>query len=264
MDWEVKQNGSVGARPLPLRSLEVPLTLVWKGSGSVEVESVEWWGNFPGYPGLDMPPTVVAVVPEQLDGGSPSSGAYVLLRSFIDARFIQQLEERRNGGGPVTMTLWITVHYRALSTYEFPNQSPSTGGKLRDPVLVRSLSHPLRKQVQFDIVLQRDQWLHLLTALQWDEFQVFEVAVRAMNRIEGFQKALGHLQAAQVAFRQGQWSVTVTEARRACEAATVEVQADAASDSPAAFEKLVMHILPAEADTPKREAMKHSMMRLGQ
>lgn len=264
MDWEVKLNGSVGARPLPVRSLEIPLGLVWKGQGSVEVQAVEWWGNFP-YPGLDMPPTVAAMGAEQLDAGSLASEARVLLRSFIDARFIDQLEQRRNGGGPLTMRLWITVHYRALSTYEFPNQSPPTpGAKPRQTIFVRNLSHPLRKQVQYDVVLQRDQWLDLLRALQWDEFEIFEIAVGAMNRIEGFQKALGHLRAAQTALRQGQWSMTVTEARRACEAAALEVHADAASEPRVAFEKLGMHVLPAEADEPKREALKYFMMGLGQ
>jgi len=33
MDWEVRLNGSVGARSLPVRSLEIPLSLVWKGQG---------------------------------------------------------------------------------------------------------------------------------------------------------------------------------------------------------------------------------------
>ncbi len=262
MDWEVKLNGSVGARPLPVRSLEIPLTLIWKGGGSVEIQAVEWWGNFQGYPGLDLPPTVAAVVPEQLDGGGPACEASVSLRCLIAARFIQQLEERRNGGGPVTLKLWITPHYRALYTYEFPSQSPAIGGRPREAILIRSLSHPLRKQVQFDVVLQRDQWLDLLRALQWDEFQVFEVAIRAMNRVEGFQKALGHLEAAQVAFRQGQWSATVTEARKACEAAALEVQADAATDPATAFEKLMTNVLPGEANKPKRKALSLLMMGL--
>jgi len=263
MEWEVKLNGSVGARPLPVRSLEIPLTLTWKGNGSVEVLALEWWGNFPNFPGLDTPPTLVVVAPEQLDGGTASSEVSVLLRTIIDGRFIQQLEDRRNGGGPVAIKLWLNIHYRALTVLEVP-RPPPPGGNARETLSLRSLSHPLRKQVQFEIVLQRDEWLALLANLHWDEFQVFEVAVRAMRKVEGFQKALGHLRQAQVAFRQGQWSATVVEARRAFEAAALEVHAGAATDPRAAFEKLMTHILPAESDKPKREAMKHFMLGLGQ
>lgn len=263
MDWEVKLNGSVGARPLPVRSLEIPLILRWNGNGSVEVQSLEWWSQFPNYPGLDTPPTLVAVAPQQLDGGTAAADADVLLRSIIGGPFIQQLEERRNGGGPVTMKLWLNIHHRMLTVLEFPGP-PRPGTNARETVSVRMLSHPLRKQIQFDIVLQRDEWLRILADLHWDEFEVFEVAVHRMRRIEGFQKALGHLRQAQVAFRQGQWSVTVVEARKACEAAALEVQADAAKEPRAAFEKLMTHILPADADKPKRDAMSLFMLGLGQ
>jgi hypothetical protein len=42
------------------------------------------------------------------------------------------------------------------------------------------------------------------------------------------------------------------------------VHADAAKDPRAAFEKLVMHILPSDADKPKREAMSLFMLGLAQ
>jgi hypothetical protein len=159
------------------------------------------------------------------------------------------------------MVLNLNLHFRKLEIHHFA-ADPST--RQQEPITVRVASHPLRQQVQVAIAIQRDQWLNLLTALQWDEFQVFEVAVRSMIRVEGFVKALGHLQAAQVAFRQGQWSVTVTEARKACEAAALEVQADAAADPGPAFEKLMTHVLPAAADKPKRKALNHFMMGLAQ
>jgi len=184
-----------------------------------------------------------------------------LIRYEIDARFIQELEERRSGGGPVKMLLNLNLHFRKLEIHQF---AADPGRRQQEPITIRSVSHPLRQQVQVTVSIQRDQWLNLLTALQWDEFRVFEVAVRSMNRVHGFQKALGHLQAAQVAFRQGQWSVTVTEARKACEAAGLEVQADAASDPRGAFEKLVTDVLPAEPDEAKRKALNHLMMGLAQ
>jgi len=259
MDWEVKLNGSVGARSLPIRSLEIPVTLVWKGQGDAEIQAVEWWGSF--YPGLDLPPAVVPVGPEWLTRPA-SDEATVLLRSSIDARFVQLLEERRNGGGPVTLDLCINVRYRLLYMHELPSHSARATDE--SPPFIRSFSHPLKKQVQTKIVIQRDQWLGILRALQWDEFQVFEVAVSAMSRLEGFVKALGHLDAAQIAFRQGQWSVTVTEVRRACEAAAREVHSDAAAEPTAAFEKLMEHVLPAEQDKPKRKALNHFMLGLAQ
>src|SRR5438874_643770 len=64
---------SVGARSLPVWSLELPLNLVWKGQGDAEIQAVEWWGSFSGYPGPDLPPTVVAVGPEWLT--RPACGA---------------------------------------------------------------------------------------------------------------------------------------------------------------------------------------------
>lgn len=265
MDWEVKLNGSVSARSLPVRSLEIPLTFVWKGNGSVEVQVLEWWSNIQlaNQPGLDTPPTLVAVAPQQLDGGTAAADGSVLLRSIIDGRCIQQIEERRSGGGPVTIKLWLNFHFRSLTVHDFPGPR-RPGTNVRKTISSRTFSHPLRQQVQFDIVLQRDEWLRLLADLQWDEFEVFEIAVRRMERIKGFQKALGHLRLAEVAFRQGQWSVTVVEARRACEAAALEVDSGAQKDLKSAIHKLMENILPADPDKPKRDAMNHFMLGLAQ
>src|SRR5216683_2737409 len=151
MDWEARVNGSVSARALPVRSLEIPLTLVWKGQGDAEIQAIEWWGSFVGYPGLDLPLIVQAVGPEWLTRPA-SNEAAILLRCLVDARFIQQLEERRNGGGPVTMELLINVRFRLLCIQPWPRESAGE----HSTAVVGSLSHPLRKQVQTRIVIQRD------------------------------------------------------------------------------------------------------------
>lgn len=56
----------------------------------------------------------------------------------------------------------------------------------------------------------------------------------------------------------------MTEARKACEAAALEVQADATADPGPAFEKLMTHVLPADADKSKRKALHHFMTGLAQ
>src|SRR5467141_256839 len=134
MDWETRINGSVGARAWPVRALEIPFNMIWRGMGDVEIVLVECFGHFPDYAGLDLPLVEVPVGLGWLSGGIPGSEVSVLIRYEIDARFIQELEERRNGAGPVKMMLNLNLHFRKLEIHRL---APHPGTRQQEAITVR-------------------------------------------------------------------------------------------------------------------------------
>jgi hypothetical protein len=116
------------------------------------------------------------------------------------------------------------------------------------------------EQVYATVNVDRDHWISILGAIGWDEFSIFEVPVLSLKRHEQLQKGLGILAEAQTAFRQGQWSTVVTDARRALEAAAGVAAPN--GDRKAKFEALLTQVLPQEMDKPKRETLEGLMLAL--
>ncbi|WP_157061392.1 hypothetical protein [Anaeromyxobacter dehalogenans] len=190
---------------------------------------------------------------------------YTRLMLPFSRALVQRIEDWRQGrGGPLRLEIRGDIVFRRLKKLALPagDKKAAPGGQMPwQPEQHLVVASPLeQEQVHLTVNVDRDHWISILRAIGWDEFSVFEVPVLGLKRHEQLQKGLAILTEAQNAFRQGQWSTVVTDARRALEAAAGAATAD--GDRRAKFEALLAQVLPLDTDEPKRDTLEGLMLAL--
>ncbi len=250
MSWTfVESQRSFHGAQLPSMTLRFQAEFEWNGPEEIEVASVRMNPTLPDLTGVAWPEIAVPFGGGQFGNRHPMTLNVALP---VERRFVEAVEAWRQGRGvPVRIQGYVNITYRKLREVSLPGP---------ERVVVRDFGRPEWAQVRFELSAQRDQWLDVLKQLGWNEFEVFEMGVRPLRRDERFKKAFAFLNEAQVALRQGQWSTTVTDCRKAVEAAASVSLPD--SDRRSQYEALVKQVLPNEHDGAKRETLAGLMVAL--
>jgi hypothetical protein len=258
MSWKFVKSTSFYGRYLPVRILGCQLELQWTGEAEIELALIKLNVQMPDLPGVSWPEIILP----QHGQLRPGDSTYPTITLPVERQLIQAIEDWRQGRSIfIRLKGYIGIHYREL----LPMRSESIidRSSTTKTIPVYQPPRPQMRQVELEVNVQRDQWLETLKSLGWNEFEVFEMAIRPMRTDGRFQKALQLLNAAQTALRQGQWSAVATDARRALEAAATVVSPDE-KDRKAKFEALIKEILPGEHDGAKRDMLAGLMLSLRQ
>jgi hypothetical protein len=257
LEWLVRETAAIAGRRFPSRSLLIQLGLRWQDEESIEVSSAELWVTIENLKLELLPWQVVPLRPEVVHQGREVS---LTVQVPIGGNGIRMIEESRVGETELRLKVSGRVHHRVVNEQTInsatPDRSPGYEG-----IRVRGLAGPLSQQFSQTIRLPRDEWHRVLKELAWDQFLIFEVPVLQLKRPEEFVRALELLAQAQDAHRNGAWDRTVTEARRAIEAAA-HVVSDADEDRKRAFLTLNRELFPNDRDKPKRDMLDHLMLGL--
>ncbi len=263
MSWDAEQSGSISGTLLPMMALQHSVTLHWKEDQEVEAHSLRYTASLPDIPGIIWPELSTHLGPATVRG---HGDLYTRLLLPFHRALVQRIEDWRQGRSlAVRMEIRCNVTFRRTKTFvvpDGPKKDVSPSGQIPWPK-ERHLLMPSaleQEQVYVTVNIDRDHWISILTAIGWDEFSVFEVPVLALKRHEQLQKGLAILGEAQTAFRQGQWSTVVTDARRALEAAAGVAAPN--GDRKAKFDALLAQVLPQDVDEPRRETLEGLMLAL--
>jgi hypothetical protein len=262
MGWTAAQNGLVSGTRLPIMALHQSMILHWKEDEEVEAHSVRYTATLPDIPGIMWPELSTDLGPTSV---RTRGEVYCGLLLPFNRPLLQQVEDWRQGRSiPVRIEIRGSVIFRRikkLTVPEGPRKDTPSGQAPWPQERQLLMPSPLeQEQVYLTVSIDRDRWLSILSTVGWDEFSVFEVPVLGLKRHERLHKALTILGEGQTAFRQGQWSTVVTDARRALEAAAGVAAAN--GDRKAKFEALLSQVLPDAVDTPKRETLAGLMFAL--
>jgi hypothetical protein len=262
MGWEAEQNGAISGSHLPMRALHQSVTLHWKEDQEVEAHTFKYTATLPDIPGIMWPELTTHLGPASV---REHGDVYTRLLLPFDRALAHRIEDWRQGrSAAVRIEIRGNVVFRRINKFAVPDgpkKEPSPGQVTWQPQRHLLMSSALEQdQVYTTVNIDRDHWISILAAIGWDEFSVFEVPVLSLKRHEQLQKGLALLAEAQSAFRQGQWSTVVTDARRALEAAAGIAAPN--GDRRAKFEALLAQVLPADRDEPKRDTLGGLMLAL--
>ncbi|WP_242344659.1 DUF4145 domain-containing protein [Anaeromyxobacter terrae] len=251
MGWGVVTEGRFSARLLPFMELRRTVELQWKGDNDIDLLAVQYSAscNSEGLAAGNWSDALSPIHPQTVNGHGL---VRVELCFPVSAAFIRRVEDWRQGRTvEIRLDVWLRPVWRPIRT---TTVSVNVGGTATPQVL--SLHAKTETDsCHFGLTIGRDEWVALLPLLGFDAVETFEVAVTSMKRHERFQKALQVLGEAQAAFRQGQWSTVVTDARRALEAAA----ATTGEDGKKRFDALVDWLLPGEENEAKRRVLSDLM-----
>lgn len=254
MGWDVDTEGRFSARFLPFMELRRSVELRWKGDNDIDLLAVQYSAscNNDGLAAGNWSDALSPVHPRTVEGHGQ---VRVELCFPVSAAFIRRVEDWRQGRAfEIRLDVWLRPVWRPIRT---TTVSVNVGGAATPQVL--SLHAKTETEsCHFGLSIGRDEWVALLPLLGFDGVETFEVAVTSMKRHERFQRALQHLGEAQTAFRQGQWSTVVVDARKALEAAA----ATAGEDDESRFPALVDELLPGAENTSKRKVLSGMMLAL--
>jgi hypothetical protein len=253
MGWQFVESQQVPTgHPFPSPTLRFQAEFRWDGATNIEISSARLTASLPDILGTAWAEMPLPIGQPEVQ---PHRSTYVNIALPIDRRFIELVENWRCGRSvPVRLEGRADFTYREIETFELQAPRNEQGRERR---MFRALGFSAVAQARFTISIQRDQWLTILKALGWNEFLVFEMSVRPLNRYEGFKKGFELLDHAQTALRQGQWAMAATESRKALEAAAAAVTPE--GDQRKRFDALLNELLPDEHDEAKR-AMLGSLM----
>lgn len=262
MSWDAEQSGSMCGTHVPMMALQQSITLHWKEDDEVEAHSFRYTASIADIPGMVWPELSIHLGPVNVRS---HGDVYTRLMLPFHRTLVQRIEDWRQGrSGAVRIEIRGNVIFKRIKKLVVPDGSKKEVPANQVPWQPERhlvLASPLeQEQVYLTVNIDRDHWISILAAIGWDEFSVFEVPVLSLKRHEQLQKGLGILAEAQNAFRQGQWSTVVTDARRALEAAAG--MATPNGDRKAKFEALLAQVLPADTDEPKRDTLKGLMLAL--
>jgi hypothetical protein len=244
MGWDVDTEGRFSARLLPFMELRRGVELGWKGDDDIDLLAVQYIAscNNDGLAAGNWSDALAPVYPQTVPG---HGRVRVELCFPVSAAFIRRVEDWRQGRTvEIRLEVWLRPVWRPIRTMTVPVNG---GGAAGQQVLSLHATSEM-ESCHFGLSIGRDEWVALLPQLGFDAVETFEVAVTSMKRHERFQKALQLLGEAQAAFRLGQWSTVVTDARRALEAAA----ATTGEDGKKRFDALVDWLLPGEENEAKR------------
>ncbi len=261
MSWGAEQSGSISGSHLPVMALEQQIKLSWKENEEIEVHSLRYTASLPDLPGISWPESSSHLGPVHVRAHGEVNTR--LLLPFHRA-FVQRIEDWRQGRSvAIRIEIWGSITFRRIKKIAVPDGPKK---ELAGQVPWQPERHLLeasaleQEQVRLSVNVERDHWISILGVIGFDEFSIFEVPVLSLKRHEQFQKGLAILAQAQSAFRQGQWSTVVTDARRALESAAGMAAPN--GDRKAKFEALLAQVLPGVMDEPKRDTLEGLMLAL--
>ncbi|MCA3014818.1 MAG: hypothetical protein INH41_20735 [Myxococcaceae bacterium] len=256
MSWQfIESMRTLQGCQFPSPTLRLQAEFRWEGNTDIEISSARLSASIAEIPGANWPEMPLPIASSDI---SPNRSMYVNVALPVERRFIEAIENWRSGRSvPIRMEGHASFNYRPVESFELQVARDPQG---KDRRVLRTLGPSSGGQARFSLQLQRDQWLEVLKGLGWNEFIVFEMAVRPLVRHERFKKAFELLDHAQVALRQGQWASAATDSRKAVEAAATAAAPD--GDQRARFDALLAEVLPDAHDGAKRAMLGNLMVAL--
>jgi hypothetical protein len=230
---------ALSGHPSPAQSGNLQMRIQYRGE-PIELTSIAF--------SIQLDRSPVQIWPEQFQSIQPITSSitpwdrYIALRIPLDAVRVSFIERIRQGGGPLSFSVYVKFFYhRLIAASQLVSESQAS------PLYMLGSSET--QQAQAICTVQRDEWLEVLKIIGWQEFEIFEIPTVPLLRHERFIKALDLLNKAKEAFRAGEYDTCIVRARSALEAAAATTGEDGNKQ---AFTQLWKQVLPSDTDEPKR------------